>query len=84
MSTAAWIYTGVFILALILWICYIKIQKFWKCTLFTLFTGLGTLGLVRLAGTLLVIPLAVTPLSILTAAVLGIPGVVLMLVLQLI
>lgn len=84
MSIASWIYVGALIIGIILFICYSKTKKFFKCLFFTAFTGLGGLGVVWLLGKFVAVKIAVTPLTMLLSATLGIPGVAVMLLIHLI
>lgn len=80
MNTGAIVYLSVFIIGVVLFFCYAKSGKFWRCVLFTLVSGLAALGAVYLAGMVLPVHIAITPLSLFASGVMGIPGVVLMLV----
>jgi hypothetical protein len=75
------IYFAVLAAGAVLLYCYAKGGKFFRCALFTAFSGLLALGALWLAGLFLPVPLAVTPLTALTATTLGVPGVIGMLVL---
>ena len=68
----------------LLFIIYSRMGRLLRCMLFTAVTGLASLGLVWLLGKTFVIGVNVTPFSLLTAAILGLPGVLTMLILQLI
>lgn len=84
MSITSSIYLGMLVVGVILLILYHKSRKLLRCIFFTAFTGLAALGIVWLAGRFIPMPVAVTPLSLLISGVLGVPGVVSMLILQLI
>lgn len=84
MSVASMLYLGVGAVALLLLVCYFRMQKFLKCMFFTAFTGVGALGLVWIIGRFIDMPVGITPFSLLVSGVLGIPGVVGMLLFQLI
>lgn len=84
MGIPSFFYLGVLVVGIILLIIYHKAGKLLKCIFFTAFTGLGSLGIVWLVGRFVEIPITVTPLSLLISGVLGIPGVVGMLIFQLI
>lgn len=78
-----WFYSGVFGIFLVLLCFYRRTGRPVKCTLFTVISGVGTLFLLRLLGDVLLVPLAITPFSLSVSAVLGIPGVIGMLIFQL-
>lgn len=84
MSMASLFYLGLAVAGTILLVCYHRAGKLFRCMFFTAFTGLGALGLLWIAGRFIVVPVAVTPLSVLISGVLGIPGVVGMLLFHLI
>ena len=83
MSMAGWFYIGLFVIGVILFCCYSRTGRLLKCMFFTAFTGLPTLLLLWSLGKLVAIPLAVTPLSLLVSVLLGIPGLLTMLILNL-
>lgn len=84
MSVTSCIYLVLLIIGIVLLVCYHRVGKLLRCLFFTVFTGLGALGAVWVIGRFILIPITVTPLSLLISGVLGVPGVVCMLVLQLI
>ncbi len=71
-------------IGVLLFVIYSRMGRLLRCMLFTAVTGLASLGLVWLLGKTYAIGVSVTPFSLLTAAVLGLPGVLTMLLLQLI
>ena len=81
MTSAAWFAAVLFGLGVTLFVCYSRTGKILRCILFTATTGLLALGGLWLLGLFLEIGVAVTPFSLLGAAILGIPGVLGMLVL---
>jgi len=81
MTVSAWFGAALFGLGVALFFCYSRTGKILRCILFTATTGIAALGGIWLLGLFLEIGVAVTPFSLLGAAVLGIPGVLGMLVL---
>ena len=81
MNTSAWFGIALFIIGVVLFVCYSRTGKMLRCMLFTASTGLGALGILWALGKFFTIAVTVTPFSLLTAAILGIPGVVGMLLL---
>ena len=81
MTASAWFGTILFVAGVFLFACYNRTGKMLRCILFTATTGLLALGALWLLGNFIEIGVAVTPFSLLGAAVLGIPGVLSMLVL---
>lgn len=71
------------VIGIALFVLYTRMGKLFRCVLFTATTGLLSLGLLQLLGKLIPIGLAVTPFSTLASGLLGVPGVLGMLVLQL-
>ena len=84
MGAESIIYLAILIIGIFLFICYSKIGKFLRCIFFTAFSGLFALGAICAAGIFFPVPLTATPLTLLVSGVMGIPGVLAMLVLQLI
>ena len=82
MTASAWFSAALFGLGAALFVCYNRTGKMLRCILFTATTGLLALGGLWLLGLFLDIGVAITPFSLLCAAVLGIPGVLGMLVLS--
>ncbi len=64
-------------------VIYFRIGRLLRCMLFTAASGLAAMGFLWLLGKAIPIGLAATPFSLLTSAVLGVPGVVTMLILRL-
>ena len=69
---------------ILLFVVYSRMGRLLRCMLFTATTGLVSMGLVWLLGKAFIIGVSITPFSLLTAAVLGLPGVLTMLLIQLI
>lgn len=84
MSVTSWIYLGLLFIGIVLLVCYHRAGRVLKCVFFTGATGLGALGLVWIASHFISVQIAITPLSLLISGMLGVPGVVGMLILQLI
>jgi hypothetical protein len=80
MTTASWIWFGILCLGAVLFYAYVRWNRFLRCIVFTAATGLGCLGLLRLAAPILHLSLTITPLTLMTSGLLGIPGVVAMLI----
>ncbi|MDL2232457.1 pro-sigmaK processing inhibitor BofA family protein [Ruminococcaceae bacterium OttesenSCG-928-L11] len=80
--SALWL--ALFLIGALLFLFYSRLERFFRCFLFTAFTGIGALGIVWLAGRFIAIPLTITPLSLAASGILGIPGVVTMLIFHLI
>lgn len=72
---------SLFFVGVFLFVLYSRTGKMLSCIAFTAFSGLAALFLVWAVGSLTGLELTLTPFSLLTAAVVGIPGVVSMLVL---
>jgi inhibitor of the pro-sigma K processing machinery len=83
MTAASGIYLGILIIALVLLIYYYKSGRLLKCVLFTAFTGLLAFGAVYLASRFTGLPITLTPFSMAVSGMLGIPGVIAMLALNL-
>lgn len=83
-NITVWMGAGLLIIGAVLFIIYSRIGKLLRCMLFTAVTGIASMGLVWLAGKLFAIGIGITPFSLLAAALLGLPGVLGMLVFQLI
>lgn len=80
---AAWFYLGVLVIGIILFYCYHRAGKLVGGILFSAFTGALALLALKIAGSFIPVPLALTPLSTLVSLILGIPGVLLMLIARL-
>ena len=81
MTAASWFGLVLFAIGVLLFICYSRTGKMLRCILFTAASGLASLSLLWMMGNFVEIGVAVTPFSLLTSAILGIPGVVGMLLL---
>jgi len=81
MTVSAWFAAVLFGLGASLFVCYIRTGKMLRCIFFTAASGVSALGAVWLLGQFIEIGLTLTPFSLLSAAILGIPGVLGMLVL---
>jgi len=82
-TVSAWFGVGLFAVGVLLFVCYSRTGKMLRCILFTALTGPPALGFLWLLGNFIDIGVRVTPFSLLTSAVLGIPGVLGMLLLLL-
>jgi len=76
-------YIGLFLIGILLFACYSRTGRMLRCMFFTMCTGLPALVILWMARGLLSFPLALTPFSVLASVLLGIPGVVAMLVMNL-
>ena len=83
MADSAWFGFALFGMGALLFVCYSRTGKMLRCILFTAFTGLLALGAVWVLGNFTDIGVSVTPFSLLTSAIMGIPGVLAMLILML-
>ena len=81
MTATAIFGTALFVLGAALFVLYSRTGKMLRCILFTAATGLGALGVVWALDSVIEVGLAVTPFTLLSSAILGIPGVLGMLVL---
>ncbi|WRS27143.1 pro-sigmaK processing inhibitor BofA family protein [Oscillospiraceae bacterium MB08-C2-2] len=84
MNISPWVYGFLLIAGAALFGYYIKIGRFFRCMLFTAVTGFLALGALWLLGRFVPLALAVTPLTIFTSGLLGIPGLLILFVLNLI
>ncbi|MCL2580597.1 MAG: pro-sigmaK processing inhibitor BofA family protein [Oscillospiraceae bacterium] len=82
MTGTAWFGLVLFVLGVILFVSYSRTGKMLRCIAFTAVSGPVALGLLWMLGNFAQIGVALTPVSLLTAAILGIPGVVGMLLLM--
>ena len=81
---AAGFYAGLLVIGVGLFCCYARIGKLLRCILFTSVTGLAALFILSLAGGAGgAALLSMTPLSAAVSALLGMPGVLAMLVINL-
>ncbi|MDR2909400.1 MAG: pro-sigmaK processing inhibitor BofA family protein [Oscillospiraceae bacterium] len=79
MNTSFWFAALLLCAGVILFVCYARTGKMFRCVLFTAFTGALALGVIRILCNFFPIGLAVTPYSLLTSLFLGVPGVLTML-----
>lgn len=84
MDIATGMKIGLLVMGVLLLILYSRMGKLLRCMLFTAATGLASMGLIWLLGKAFVIGVSITPFSLLTAVVLGLPGVLGMLLMYLI
>lgn len=84
MTVASAVYLALLLIGITLLVIYSRSARLLKCVLFTMATGLAALGAVLMIGRFTSLAIALTPLSILISGLLGIPGVVCMLILNLI
>lgn len=84
MSVASGIYLGLAAIAVVLFVMYVRSGRLFRSMLFTGLTGMCALGILRLVSQWIAIPLAITPFSIAVSAIMGVPGVAGMLIMQLI
>ncbi len=84
MSLQVWFYIGLFVLGIVLFSCYSRNGKMLKSILFSAATGVPALGLLWALSQVTAFTLVVTPFTFLVSALLGIPGVLSMLVMNLI
>lgn len=84
MTVAAMIYLAVLLIGIVLLLIYSRNGRLIKSVLFTLATGFIALGAVFVISKFTSLPISVTPLSIMISGFLGIPGVLGMLILNLI
>ncbi|MGI6403189.1 MAG: pro-sigmaK processing inhibitor BofA family protein [Oscillospiraceae bacterium] len=84
MDMATALKIALLVVGVLLFVVYSRMGRLLRCMLFTAITGLASMGLVWLLGKAFVIGVSITPFSLLTAAVLGLPGVLTMLLIQLI
>lgn len=84
MTAASAIYLALLVIGITLLVIYARSSRLLKCVIFTLTTGFIALGAVLLLSKFTSLTIAVTPLSMLFSGLLGIPGVICMLILNLI
>jgi len=82
-TASAWFGLALFVVGVVLFVCYSRTGKMLRCILFTAISGPAALGALWLLSSFGQIGVAITPFSLLTSAVLGIPGVVGMLLFML-
>lgn len=83
MSVSSTIYLAVLLAGITLFVIYARIGRLFKCVFFTLVTGFISLGAVMLAANFTSLRMAFTPLSALVSGLFGVPGVLGMLILNL-
>lgn len=84
MTVASAIYLTLLLSGITLLVIYSRSGKLLKCVLFTMATGFVALGIVWLISRFTNLNIALTPLSVLISGLLGVPGVLGMLILNLI
>lgn len=84
MTTASLIWIYVFIIGTFALLLFNKTNKLIRCMFFSFTSGLGSLIFLWALGHLIEIDMNITPLSTAISAILGIPGVILMLLIKLI
>ena len=82
MNMESGIYIAIFGIGIILFFCYSQTGRLWRSIFFTAFSGIGTLGLLLLTAKAIGVNIALTPLSLMISGLLGIPGVLAMLVIN--
>lgn len=83
MTAAALIYLILLLVGITLLVLYFRGGRLLRSIFFTAFSGFAALSAVLLLARFVDINLSLTPLSILTSGILGVPGVFLMLVFNL-
>ena len=78
------IYICLFAIGAALFYCYSKMGKLLRCVLFSAASGMVALGAVWLISRFTDIAIEYTPFTVLTASLLGIPGVVAMMIFRVI
>lgn len=84
MTAASAVYLALLVAGITLLVLYSRSGKLLKCVFFTAFSGFSALGIVLLISKFSGLTIAVTPLSLLASGILGVPGVLGLLVLNLI
>lgn len=84
MSVSSAVYLVMLLAGITLFVIYTRIGKLFRCVFFTFVTGFVSLGLVALAARFTSLDIALTPLTALISGLLGVPGVIGMLILNLI
>lgn len=84
MPVANWFVVALCTIGVMLLVLYARTGKMIRCTLFTAFTGAAALGMVWLLGKVTAITLALTPFTAGVSLLLGVPGVLAMLLLNMI
>lgn len=84
MSASSAIYLVLLLAGITLLVIYARAGKLFRCAFFTLATGFIALGAVTLAARFTSLDVTFTPLSALVSGLLGVPGVLGMLIMNLI
>lgn len=84
MSVSSAIYLVLLLAGITLFVVYARIGKLFRCVLFTLATGFIALGAVVLIAGFTSLDMTFTPLTALVSGLFGVPGVLGMLILNLI
>lgn len=83
MTAASVIYLALALCAITLLVIYVRIGRLFRATVFTLVTGFVALAAVLLAADFTSLDISLTPLSIIISGLLGVPGVLGMLIFNL-
>lgn len=84
MAPASMIYLAILLAGIVLLVIYTRNGRLIRSVLFTLATGFVAFGAVLLLSKFTGLPISITPLGIIISGLLGIPGVLGMLILNLI
>jgi hypothetical protein len=84
MTIARWVWVSLFVAGTLLFCIYHYHQRLWRCLLYSLASGLGTLGLLLVFRHFVPLQLSITPLSVVASALLGPPGIIAMLLIPLV
>lgn len=84
MSIASMLYLALLLIGITLLVIYSRSGRLLKSILFTLATGFIAFAIVLLAARFTDLPISITPLSVMISGLLGVPGVIGMLILNLI
>lgn len=84
MTVASAIYLALLLIGVTLLVIYSRSGRLLKCVVFTVATGFVALGAVLLLASFTSLPITVTPLSVFISGLMGVPGVICMLILNLI
>jgi len=77
-------YVALFAIGVALFTLYAKTGRFLRCVFFTAISGLATLGILWAVGKFTSITAVLTPFTLMVSSILGVPGVVAMLLMNLI
>ena len=83
MTIALWIWVSVLIAGSFLLAVYQYHRRLGRCLLYSLTTGLGSLGLLWVLRYFVPLQLNITPLTVVGSALLGVPGLITMLLIPL-